>query len=79
MPWSILYIKDNLEWNLHSSNGFQPRNSNTEEGLPLEYCIGDGEVMKLAVSVDFGELQSFDVARTARRCTASILSMLHLV
>jgi len=64
---------------LQGSNGFQPRNSNTEEGLPLEYCIGDGEVMKLAVSVDFGELQSFDVARTARRCTASILSMLHLV
>jgi len=50
MPWSILYIKDNLEWSLHSSNGFQPRNSNIEERLPLEYCVGDGEVMTLAVS-----------------------------
>jgi len=79
MPWSILYIKDNLEWSLRSSNGFQPRNSNIEEGLPLEYCVGDGEVMTLAVSVDFGRLQSFSVARAARRCTPSILSMLRLV
>jgi len=79
MPWSILYIKDNLEWSLRSSNGFQPRNSNIEEGLPLQYCVGDGKVMTLAVSVDFRWLQSFNVARAARCCTPSILSMLRLV
>jgi len=62
----ILYIKDNLEWSLRSSNGFQPRNSNIEEGLPLEYCVGDGEVMTLAVSIDFGRLHLFNVAQAAR-------------
>jgi len=50
MPWSILYIKRNLEWSLRTSNGFQPRISNIEEGLPLEYCVGDSEVMTLAIS-----------------------------
>jgi len=78
MPWSILYIEDNLQWSLRSSNGFQPRNSNIE-GLPLEYCVGDGEVMTFVVSVDFGRLQSFNVVQAARRCTPSILSMLRLV
>ena len=61
MSWSILYIEDKLQWSLRCSNGFQPRNSNIEEELPLEYCVGDGEVMTLAVSVDFGRLQSFNV------------------
>ena len=49
-----------------------PLSSRERDRLPLEYSVGDGEVMTLAVSVDFGPLQSFSVARAARRCTPSI-------